>query len=48
MRTHHDLKLLRDEPRIDIILGGHDHVTICSQDSKGGNVLVKSGTDFRE
>lgn len=48
MRTNHDFKLLKDEPRINLILGGHDHVTICSQNKQNGNVLVKSGTDFRE
>jgi len=48
MRTNHDLKLLKDEPRINIILGGHDHITVCQQDKENNNLLMKSGSDFRE
>lgn len=46
MRLPNDEKLAEAVEDIDIILGGHDH---CSEvQYQGKNLLVKSGSDFRE
>ena len=50
MRYPNDVALAEAVPQIDVILGGHDHgfaVTRCG-DAAGGNLLVKSGTDYRD
>lgn len=46
MRTPNDVHLARNCPKIDLILGGHDHV--CEDIVVGGTHIVKSGTDFRQ
>jgi 2',3'-cyclic-nucleotide 2'-phosphodiesterase (5'-nucleotidase family) len=38
--------LAQEVPEIDLILGGHDHVHI--NELEKNNVIIKSGTDFRE
>ena len=46
MRTPNDKRLAETVPKLDLILGGHDHhyaVTTVS-----GTPVVKSGTDFRD
>jgi len=46
MRTPNDIELAKHCPKIDLILGGHDHVfeTINVE----GTHIIKSGTDFRQ
>jgi 2',3'-cyclic-nucleotide 2'-phosphodiesterase (5'-nucleotidase family) len=39
-------KLAQQVPEIDLILGGHDHVRVNIVDKN--NIILKSGTDFRE
>lgn len=46
MRTPNDLELARNCPRIDLILGGHDHV--YEDNIVNGTHVLKSGTDFRQ
>lgn len=46
MRTPNDLELARSCPRIDLILGGHDHV--YEDIVVNGTHVLKSGTDFRQ
>lgn len=46
MRTPNDMNLAQNCPKLDIILGGHDHVY---EIVKVNNLhVVKSGTDFRQ
>lgn len=46
MRTPNDINLAQHCPRLDLILGGHDHVY---EIVKINNInIIKSGTDFRQ
>lgn len=46
MRTPNDIQLAQHCPRLDLILGGHDHVY---EIVKINNInVIKSGTDFRQ
>jgi hypothetical protein len=45
MMKYNDLKLAKQVPGIDLILGGHDHLIV--REKVAHSVLVKSGTDFR-
>lgn len=46
MRTPNDIELARNCPKIDLILGGHDH---CFEITEiNGTCILKSGTDFRQ
>ncbi|EGR28866.1 ser thr protein phosphatase family protein, putative [Ichthyophthirius multifiliis] len=46
MRVPNDIKLGQEVPEIDLILGGHDH--IITQQVINSNILIKSGSDFRQ
>ena len=46
MRTPNDINLAQHCPRLDIILGGHDHVYEIVK--IGDLTILKSGTDFRQ
>lgn len=46
MRTPNDIQLASQCPKIDLILGGHDHV--YEDLVVNGTHIVKSGTDFRQ
>lgn len=46
MRTPNDINLAEHCPRLDIILGGHDHVYEIVK--IGDLTILKSGTDFRQ
>lgn len=46
MRTPNDIELAKHCPKIDLILGGHDHV--YEDIVINGTHIIKSGTDFRQ
>lgn len=46
MRTPNDIELAKNCPKIDLILGGHDHVFEAIEIN--GTKIIKSGTDFRQ
>lgn len=46
MRTPNDINLAKNCPKIDIVLGGHDHV--YEDIIVNGTHIIKSGTDFRQ
>ena len=46
MRVPNDKLLCEQVPEIDIVLGGHDHISIC--EIVHDSLLLKSGTDFKE
>lgn len=46
MRTPNDIELAKKCPKIDLILGGHDHVFEVT--TINGTKIIKSGTDFRQ
>lgn len=46
MRTPNDINLAENCPKIDLVLGGHDHV--YEDIIINGTHIVKSGTDFRQ
>lgn len=46
MRTPNDIELAKNCPKIDLILGGHDHVFEIQEIN--GTIILKSGTDFRQ
>jgi 5'-nucleotidase len=48
MRMPNDRILASSVPEIDLILGGHDHMTIAEMNENTGVFTVKSGTDFEE
>ena len=48
MRQLNDALLLNAVPEIDLILGGHDHFYHAERHPDHGNLLIKSGTDFRD
>jgi hypothetical protein len=48
MRVPNDIQLLEEVPEIDVVLGGHDHHYLVQHVQPHGNLLVKSGTDFRD
>ena len=48
MRLPNDEILAEEVPEIDLILGGHDHMTISEMNKNTGVFTVKSGTDFEE
>ncbi|GMH44822.1 hypothetical protein BSKO_12774 [Bryopsis sp. KO-2023] len=48
MRAPNDIKLLKNVQEIDIVMGGHDHGYQVEYVEPHGNLLVKSGTDFRD
>ncbi|KAF8064656.1 yfkN [Scenedesmus sp. PABB004] len=48
MRVPNDLALAAAAPEIDAVLGGHDHHVQVELVQPHGNLLVKSGTDFRQ
>ena len=45
MRNPNDIRLAKEVPELDLILGGHDHDEYS--DTINGVPLIKSGTDFR-
>ncbi len=45
MRNPNDIRLAKEVPELDLILGGHDHDVYS--DTVNGVPLIKSGTDFR-
>jgi len=45
MRNPNDLRLAREVPELDLILGGHDHDVYST--TENGVPMIKSGTDFR-
>lgn len=46
MRTPNDIELAKNCPKIDLILGGHDHV--FEVNTINDIPVIKSGTDFRQ
>ena len=48
MRAPNDVLLLEEVPEIDVVLGGHDHQYLVQHVQPHGNLLVKSGTDFKD
>jgi 5'-nucleotidase len=46
MRSADDIRLCTDSEDIDVVLGGHDHMS--KGEMIGKTVFVKSGSDFRE
>ncbi|EFX89030.1 hypothetical protein DAPPUDRAFT_304700 [Daphnia pulex] len=46
MRTPNDLRLAKEVEEIDLILGGHDHVSEFIEVEN--RCIIKSGTDFRQ
>lgn len=48
MRAPNDVNLLSKVGDIDVVLGGHDHSYLVQHVEPHGNLLVKSGTDFRD
>ena len=48
MRDENDLRLAKEVPEIDLLLGGHDHHHRLLEMGERGVVLVKSGSDFKE
>ena len=48
MRQPNDALLLDAVPEIDLVLGGHDHDYHAERHPDHGNLLIKSGTDFRD
>ena len=47
MRMPNDMRLAEEVSKIDLILGGHDHMYKVEQ-SEQGTYVIKSGTDFRD
>ncbi|WIA18701.1 hypothetical protein OEZ85_003402 [Tetradesmus obliquus] len=47
MRVPNDIKLVQSVPEIDAVLGGHDHHVQIELVQPHGNLLCKSGTDFK-
>ncbi|EFN55639.1 hypothetical protein CHLNCDRAFT_57826 [Chlorella variabilis] len=48
MRLPNDMRLAREAPGIDLVLGGHDHDCFLLRSEPHGTVVVKSGTDFQD
>ncbi|KAG2448378.1 hypothetical protein HYH02_006960 [Chlamydomonas schloesseri] len=48
MREPNDRKLAAEVPEFHLILGGHDHHYVSGFIEPHSNLLVKSGTDFRD
>eukprot|EP00210_Caulerpa_lentillifera_P003685 g3518.t1 len=48
MREPNDVLLLQSVPEIDLVMGGHDHHYTVRFIEPNGNLLVKSGSDFRD
>ncbi|KAG2448377.1 hypothetical protein HYH02_006959 [Chlamydomonas schloesseri] len=48
MREPNDRKLAAEVPEFHLILGGHDHHYVSACVEPHNNLLVKSGTDFRD
>ncbi|KXZ56803.1 hypothetical protein GPECTOR_1g723 [Gonium pectorale] len=48
MREPNDRKLAAEVPEFHLILGGHDHHYVTGFIEPHNNLLVKSGTDFRD
>ncbi|KAG2442606.1 hypothetical protein HXX76_002691 [Chlamydomonas incerta] len=48
MREPNDRKLAAEVPEFHLILGGHDHHYVSDFIEPHSNLLVKSGTDFRD
>jgi hypothetical protein len=48
MRAPNDIRLLEMVPEVDVVLGGHDHQYLVQHVQPHGNLLVKSGTDFKD
>ncbi len=48
MREPNDRKLAEEVPEFHLILGGHDHHYVSGFIEPHSNLLVKSGTDFRD
>ncbi|GLC44357.1 hypothetical protein PLESTB_000478100 [Pleodorina starrii] len=48
MREANDRKLAAEMPEFHIVLGGHDHHYVSEFIEPHNNLLVKSGTDFRD
>ncbi|KAG2448379.1 hypothetical protein HYH02_006961 [Chlamydomonas schloesseri] len=48
MREPNDRKLAAEVPEFHLILGGHDHHYVSGFIEPHNNLLVKSGTDFRD
>jgi 5'-nucleotidase len=46
MRKPNDIRLAKEAPEVDLILGGHDHNYVI--EVVNGRQIVKSGTDFRD
>lgn len=48
MREPNDIRLLKSVNEIDVVMGGHDHHYNVQFIEPNRNLLMKSGTDFRE
>ena len=48
MREPNDRKLAAEAPEFHLVLGGHDHHYVSAFVEPHNNLLVKSGTDFRD
>ena len=48
MREPNDRKLAAEVPEFHLVLGGHDHHYVSAFIEPHNNLMVKSGTDFRD
>lgn len=48
MRLPNDVRLARNVPEIDLVLGGHDHEYYMLVEETNGTPIIKSGTNFED